>query len=40
MKVVFKSFRADARNLFHHIAESDAFRVTGDCSVHNSKFKD
>lgn len=35
MKVVFKSFRVDVKNMFHHLAESESFRTTGDCSIHS-----
>lgn len=35
MKVVFKSFREDVKNMFHHLADSQCFRTTGDCTVYN-----
>ncbi len=35
MTVSFKSFRADVQKVLHHIAESESFRTTGDCSIHH-----
>ncbi|WP_262709749.1 hypothetical protein [Duncaniella freteri] len=35
MTVSFKSFRADVKKVLHHIAESESFRTTGDCSIHH-----
>lgn len=39
MTVSFKSFRADMKKIFHNVAESDGFRITGDCSIHHSDMK-
>lgn len=36
MTISFKSFRADVKKLLHNVAESDGFRITGDCSIHHS----
>lgn len=36
MTVSFKSFRADVKNVLHRIAESESFRITGDCSIHHA----